>query len=332
MKDIRGQETARRALEIAAAGGHNLHDDRAAGCRQIAAGLVPAWNIAAAQSPEEMLEVSMIASVAGMIEGGRLSHPPALPRAASFDVACGDGGRWQTGTAGARFRSPIMACCSWMNCRSFRAACWSRCASRLKAGRITVARANSSCDLSGQCAAYYGDESLPLRLYGRCQPCLRQGAALRRWSISRRISGSVARSHRHDVLEVPALETLDMLGRAQGRRAECRYCCSVYANARAAPEGSFCGDECAISHQCRCHRRTASSILHPKAEDAAKALLEQATESFRLSMRGYTRVLRVARTIADLEGSGKSGAKHHIAEAVSFRHGPAHADVRRWLR
>ena len=56
-------------------------------------------------------------------------------------------------------------------------------------------------------------------------------------------------------------------------------------------------------------------------DDTGKKLLEQATEKMRLSMRGYTRVLRVARTIADLEGAEKTQA-HHIAEAVSYRQAP----------
>ena len=63
------------------------------------------------------------------------------------------------------------------------------------------------------------------------------------------------------------------------------------------------------------------SISRGQRAGCAQVLLEQATESFRLSMRGYTRVLRVARTIADLEGS-QTVEKHHIAEAVSFRQAP----------
>ena len=50
----------------------------------------------------------------------------------------------------------------------------------------------------------------------------------------------------------------------------------------------------------------------------AKNCSKQATEQFRLSMRGYTRVLRVARTIADLEGS-ETVSQQHVGEALSYR-------------
>ena len=53
-------------------------------------------------------------------------------------------------------------------------------------------------------------------------------------------------------------------------------------------------------------------------DDAGRALLAQASETMRLSARGYTRILRVARTISDLAGSERVG-RLHIAEALSYR-------------
>ncbi len=60
---------------------------------------------------------------------------------------------------------------------------------------------------------------------------------------------------------------------------------------------------------------------HATPDDAGRALLAQAAETMRMSARGYTRVLRVARTIADLEGVERVG-RMQIAEALSYRRRP----------
>ena len=57
---------------------------------------------------------------------------------------------------------------------------------------------------------------------------------------------------------------------------------------------------------------------HATPDDAGRALLMQAAEAMRLSARGYTRMLRVARTIADLAGAETVG-RVHVAEALSYR-------------
>ena len=72
------------------------------------------------------------------------------------------------------------------------------------------------------------------------------------------------------------------------------------------------------------HIRTNAAAQGPALEDVARpdapgfALLRDATDAMRLSARGYHRVLRVARTLADLDGADKIG-RLHLAEALSYR-------------
>lgn len=133
LRDIKGQESAKRALEIAAAGGHHLLMIGAPGAgKSMLAARLP--SILPPLSPGELLEVSMIASVAGEIQGGALPRgarsarriiPPAWPR--SPVAACGQ--------SPAKFRWRIRACCSSTSCPNSIRACWIRCASRWRTAR-----------------------------------------------------------------------------------------------------------------------------------------------------------------------------------------------------
>ncbi len=115
-------------------------------------------------------------------------------------------------------------------------------------------------------------------------------------------------------IEVPALDTLDMLGREPGEPSA--VIAQRVSKARERQRERFLS----LGAPFRTNADVTGELLQhcAPAKPDAQALLEQATERFRLSMRGYTRMLRVARTIADLEDSD-SVEKHHIAEAVSYR-------------
>ena len=69
-----------------------------------------------------------------------------------------------------------------------------------------------------------------------------------------------------------------------------------------------------------CNAQCAPSLIEKVAEpdQPAMALLRQAAEAMRLSARGYHRILKVARTLADLDGADRVG-RIHLAEALSYR-------------
>jgi magnesium chelatase family protein len=122
LMDIKGQETAKRALEVSAAGGHNLLmiGPPGAGKSMLAQrlpGLLPPLDAV------EALEVSMIHSLAGMLDSGRSATRTIRPPWWRSPAAACAPGR-------ARSRSPTWACCSSTSCRSSRARPWRRSASR----------------------------------------------------------------------------------------------------------------------------------------------------------------------------------------------------------
>jgi magnesium chelatase family protein len=313
MKDIRGQETARRALEVAAAGGHNLLMIGPPGAgKSLLASCIP--GILPPMEAEEMLEVSMIASVAGLIEGGRLSHhrPYREPHhSTSLAAMVGGGRRAVPGEISLAHNGVLFL----DELPEFPRGVLESLRQPLETGKISVARVNSHVTYPANvqlvaamnpCRCGYLDDAG--RACGKAPRC--------GMDYQSKISGPLL--DRIDLtLEVPAIDTLDMLSREQGEPSAA--IALRVAVARARQKERFA----ALGVKFRTNADVTGELLQsfaPKRAEA-KQLLEQATENFRLSMRGYTRVLRIARTIADLEASTEV-EKHHIAEAVSYRQAP----------
>ena len=311
MREIRGQQLARRAMEVAAAGGHNLLMVGPPGAgKSMLASCLP--GILPPMDASEVLEASMIASIAGKIEGGRLSRrrPFRDPHhSASPAAMTGGGKRAQPGEISLAHLGVLFL----DELPEFPRAVLESLRQPLESGTISVARAAAHVSYPARfqlvaamnpCRCGYLTD--PERACSKAPRCADDYQA--------KISGPLL--DRFDMtIEVAEVPTLEMLGSPGGEPSEV-VAARVQA-ARQRQKQRYQQQGLAI----RTNAEISGDALHQSVvpDSAGRALLEQATSQMKLSMRGYTRVLRVARTIADLEGS-ETVTKQHIAEALSYRH------------
>lgn len=302
--EVKGQETAKRALEITAAGGHNLlmTGPPGAGKSMLAArlpGLLPPL------SPAEMLEISMVQSLAGLLEGGRLTRarPFRAPHhSASMAAMIGGGVRARPGEASLAHHGVLFL----DELPEFSASVLDSLRQPLETGDVLIARANFHVRYPARfqlvaamnpCKCGFGKASG--RACGRGPNCEE--------IYQSRISGPLL--DRMDIaIDLPAVTAVDLAGPPTGE--ETAAVASRVAGARAAQMERADATNAALCDA------ALSEIAAPDADGAA--LLAQAAETLGLSARAYTRILRVARTLADLDGATPV-RRRHIAEAISYR-------------
>ncbi|GEO80072.1 ATPase AAA [Pararhodospirillum oryzae] len=311
LADVRGQESARRALEIAAAGGHALLmiGPPGAGKSMLAQrlpGLLPPL------APAEALEVSMIHSVAGLLEGGRLlrRRPFRDPHHTATTAALtGGGARARPGEISLAHHGVLFL----DELPEFQRPTLEALRQPLETGRVTVSRANLSVTYPARfqlvaamnpCRCGWLDD--PAQACSRAPRCAEE--------YQGRLSGPLL--DRIDLtVEVPAVPPLD-LARLTPGEASAPVAARVAA-ARARQAERYQGMGIATNSQAE-----GDALLRVATPDpAGAALLAEATERLRLSARAYHRVLRVARTLADLEGAPTVG-RIHVAEALAYRPRP----------
>jgi len=313
LADIKGQESAKRALEVAAAGGHNLLmvGPPGAGKSMLAARLP---SILPPLAPAELLEVSMVASVAGEIKGGALTNrrPFRAPHhSASMPALVGGGLHARPGEISLAHHGVLFL----DELPEFQPQVLDALRQPLEIGEVSIVRANHR-------ATYPARFMLVAAMNPcRCGHASDPGYACRRGQNARcaadyqaRISGPLL--DRIDLhIEVPAVTAADLLlpPPAEGSREVAERV--ALARERQATRYAAIGLP---------HLRTNAAISGAVLEDVARpdsgglALLREAADAMRLSARGYHRVLRVARTLADLDGAEKVG-RVHLAEALSYR-------------
>ncbi len=314
LADVRGHAGPLRALEIAAAGGHNLLFERPAGHGQDHAGAAPAVHPAAADAAEA-LEITRIHSVAGVHHGGglvrhrpfRAPHhtisPPAWPAA-------------DRSRARARSRSPTAASCSSTSSPSSRARAWRRCASRSRTGASAWCAGSTRWCFPSRFMLVAATNPCPCGFAGADRagrPCRCTDAEVERHR--RRLSGPLL--DRIDLLvgvQRPAPE--ELAGGPLSSSAEAR---ERVVEARARQAHRLAGSEAT----CNADMDTATLRSRLRMSASAHDALMDAYSSGHLSARGHHRALRVARTIADLHGA-EGVERAHVLETLSLRqHGPA---------
>jgi magnesium chelatase family protein len=313
LADIKGQESAKRALEIAAAGGHNLLmiGPPGAGKSMLAARLP---TILPPLTPSELLEVSMIASVAGEIEGGALTNrrPFRAPHhSASMPALVGGGLRARPGEISLAHHGVLFL----DEFPEFAPQVLDSLRQPLETGEVAIARVNHRTTYPARFMLVAAMNPC------RCGRASEPGFACKRGANARcaaeyqtRLSGPLL--DRIDLhIEVPAVTAADLIlpPPAEGSREVA----ARVARARDLQAERYAALGLA---DIRTNGQASGPVLEQiaRADTAGLALLRDAADAMRLSARGYHRVLRVARTLADLDGAANVG-RVHLAEALSYR-------------
>ncbi|MFO1174300.1 MAG: YifB family Mg chelatase-like AAA ATPase [Paracoccaceae bacterium] len=309
LRDVKGQERAKRALEIAAAGRHHLLMVGTPGSgKSMLAARMP--GILPPLTAVEALETSMIHSLSGLLDEGGISRarPFREPHHTASMAAIVGGGRGAKPGEISLAHNGVLFLDEFPE---FPRAVLETLRQPIETGEVVVARANAHvrypCRFllvaaANPCKCGYLTD--PNRACGKAPLCGDDYLG--------RISGPLM--DRIDLrVEVPPVAYTD-LDLPDGGESSASVAERV-ARARDAQTARF-ADHPEARVNADAEGRLLEEVAAPDAE--GRALLATVAERFGLSARGYHRVLRVARTIADLAGS-EGVRKPHVAEAVSFR-------------
>lgn len=308
--EVKGQETAKRALEIAASGGHNLLMVGPPGSgKSMLASCLP--GILPPLSPREALEVSMIHSLAGTLpEGGILRHRPYRDphHTASQPALVGGGHKVRPGEISLAHHGVLFL----DELPEFNRGVLEALRQPLETGHALVARANAHVNFPAR-----------FQLIAAMNPCRcgHLGAADLECNKAPRCAGDYQSKISGPVMDridmqvdVPAVSIADLQQTASSENSA-TVAARVLA-ARDVQARRYAALDAPITQNAHAQGAVLEQAITLSAE--AQTLLNRAMENAKTSARGYFRILKVARTIADLGGYTQI-ERPHIAEALSYR-------------
>lgn len=314
LAEVKGQESAKRALEIAAAGGHNLLMVGPPGSgKSMLASCLP--GIMPRLTPREALEVSMIHSLAGALaSGGLLQHRPFRDphHSASQPALIGGGHKVKPGEISLAHHGVLFL----DELPEFARATLESLRQPMETGQALIARANHHVTYPANfqliaamnpCrCGHLGEESLECTKAPRCA-----------MDYQSKISGPMM--DRIDMqVDVPAVSVSDLMQAGKGERSETVLTRVERAHTLQKKRISD-NDSLPETGYLNAHADSKRVDIIATLSDEARILLNKTMESAKFSARAYYRTLRVARTIADLNGRVGDIEKADIAEALSYR-------------
>ncbi len=309
--EVNGQEHAKRALEVAAGGGHNavMVGPPGAGKTMLSRrlpGILPPISF------EEALETTRVHSVAGMIKNGQSLlpvRPFRAPHHTISDVALIGGGQYpRPGEVSLAHNGVLFL----DELPEFKRNVLEVLRQPIEHGEVTISRAMASITYPASFMLVAAMNPCPCGYLGdEKHQCTCSPAKVGRYRA--KVSGPLL--DRIDIhIEVPAVPYKDLHGGAAGERSQDIRQRVIEARGRQLSRFHRDGEKIYANGQ----MKTRHIKKYCRLEEGAQKLLETAVQRLSLSARAYTRVLKLARTIADMDGAGDIRASH-ISEAIQYR-------------